>query len=59
MANSRAAMPTRAATAASADQPAPISERANVPEVPNVAADTSASPRPTPAERCARMDPPG
>ena len=47
-------MPTRAATAASADQPASISERANVPDVPKVAADSSANPRPTPAERSDR-----
>jgi hypothetical protein len=54
-ASRREAIPIRAATAASADQPASISDRAKVPEVPNVTADSSARPRPTPAERSGRI----
>src|SRR5262245_1983150 len=50
----RPAMPTRAATAVSAVQPALISDRAKVPDVPKVAADSTAIPRPIPIERSER-----
>src|SRR5262245_9857311 len=57
-ARTRAAMLTRPTTAASGDQPAPISDRANVPEVPKVADESRARPSPTPADRSERIAPP-
>ena len=46
-----AATVTRAITAAAGDQPAPISDDANVPDVPNVIADSSPSASPAPRPR--------
>jgi hypothetical protein len=54
-ARTSAAIPMRAATAASADHPASMRERAKMPDVPNVAADSSARPRPVAAVRSTRM----
>jgi hypothetical protein len=45
----------RAATAAPEDQPASVRDRANEPDVPNVAADNKARPRPATAVRSWRM----
>jgi hypothetical protein len=47
MVSTTAAMTTRTVTAAPADQPAVSKLDPNVPEVPKVAADTRARPRPT------------
>ena len=46
-----AATAIRTHTAAAGLQPAPISEAANVPDVPKVAADSTASERPAPPRR--------
>src|SRR5215207_5662040 len=55
-ARSSAATPMRTVTAAAGDHPATISERANDPEVLNVAADNSARPRPAPRAPTSDMD---
>ena len=52
IASTRAAMPTRAITADSADQPASMSERAKVPEVAKVTAESSANPTPAAGREC-------
>ena len=44
----RAAIDTRASTAPAGDQPAPISDVPNVPDVPNAAADISPMTSPAP-----------
>jgi len=46
------------ATAAAGDQPAPVSDLANDPDVLNVAADSNASASPVPAPRCRCIRPP-
>src|ERR1044071_7944751 len=45
-ASRREATPMRATTAAAGDQPTAVIERANEPEVPKLAADSTARPRP-------------